>query len=110
MSISPTLSLKEQYGPKSEAWQEQQSPPIVRFWCDYGTCWAIPFFQIAFMHYHPEEQSLIVECSPGSIVVMGPKAGDFCERFCTHKVGMLKADGRDILAVSMALRSHAGAM
>ena len=56
MNVNPSLSLKEQYGPKSEAWQEQQSPPLVRFWCDDGTCWAIPFFQIAFMHYHPEEQ------------------------------------------------------
>ena len=55
MNINPGLTLKEQYGPKSEARQEQQSAPIVRVWCDDGMCWAIPFFQIAFMHYHPEE-------------------------------------------------------
>jgi hypothetical protein len=24
-----------------------------------GICWAIPFFQIAFMHYHPEDQSFL---------------------------------------------------
>ena len=80
------------------------SPPIVRFWCDDRTCWAIPFFQIAFMHYHAEEQSLLIECSPGTIVVMGPKGWDFCERFCSHKVGLLKADGKDIVAVTMVLR------
>jgi hypothetical protein len=57
MNVNPLLTLKEQYGPRSDAWQEQQSPAIVRFWCDEGACWAIPFFQIAFMHYHPEEQS-----------------------------------------------------
>ncbi|MBV8417958.1 MAG: hypothetical protein JO251_22400 [Verrucomicrobia bacterium] len=50
MNLNPSLTSKEQYGPKSEAWQEQQSPPIVRFWCDDGTCWAIPFFQVGFMH------------------------------------------------------------
>jgi hypothetical protein len=108
MSVNPALSLKEQYGPRSQAWQEQQSPPIVRFWCDDGTCWAIPFFQIAFMHYHPDEQSLLIECSPGTIVVTGPKVLDFCDRFCSHKVGLVKADGKDILAIAMALRGNAG--
>ena len=108
MNISPTLTLKEQYGPKSEAWQEEQSPPIVRFWCDDGTCWAIPFFQIALMHYHPEEQTLLIECSPGTIVVMGPKAWDFCDRLCSHKVGLLKPDAKDIFSVTMALRANVG--
>jgi hypothetical protein len=103
MNINPGLTLKEQYGPKSEAWQEQQSAPIVRFWCDDGTCWAIPFFQIAFMHYHPEEQSLLIECAPGTIIVMGPKALDFCGCLCSHKVSLLKADGKDILAVTIQL-------
>jgi hypothetical protein len=41
MTVNPALSLKEQYGPKSQAWQEQQSPHIVRFWCDDGACWGI---------------------------------------------------------------------
>ena len=31
MNINAALSLKEQYGPKSHAWQEQQSPHILRF-------------------------------------------------------------------------------
>ena len=67
MNLNPALSLKDQYGPRSEAWEEQQpSPPIVRFWCDDGTCWAIPFFQVAFMRYHPEEQSSLIECAPGN--------------------------------------------
>jgi hypothetical protein len=105
MNVNPVLSLKEQYGPKSEAWQEQQSPPMVRFWCDDGICWAIPFFQVAFMRYHPEEQSLLIECAPGTIVVIGPKAWEFCERFCSQRIALLKADAKDILAVTMELRS-----
>ena len=108
MNHNPALSLKEQYAPKSEAWQEQQSPPIVRFWSDDGICWAIPFFQIAFMHYHPGEQSLLIECSPGTIVVMGPKTWDFCDRLCSHKVSVLTADGKDIVAVRVALNNGGG--
>jgi hypothetical protein len=57
------------------------------------------------MRYHPEEQSSLIECAPGTIVVMGPKSWQLCERFCSHKVSLLKADGKDILAVTMALRS-----
>jgi hypothetical protein len=109
MNVNPSLSLKEQYGPKSEAWQEQQSPPIVRFWCEDGTCWTIPFFQVAFMHYHPDEETLLIECSPGTIVVTGPKAWEFCERFCSHRVASLKADGTDILTITMALRGEPNA-
>jgi hypothetical protein len=55
------------------------------------------FFQIAFVHYHPEELTMPIECSPGTIVVMGPKAGEFCERFCSHRVSILKADGKTSL-------------
>lgn len=106
MNLNPALSLKEQYGPRSEAWEEQHSPPIVRFWCDDGTCWGIAFFQIAFMHYHPQEQALVMECSPGTIIVTGPKAGQFCERLCSHRVALVKADGKDIVAVTVAIRGE----
>jgi len=78
MNVNPALSLKEQYGPRFETWQEQQSPPVVRFWCDDGTCWAISFFQIASMHYHPEEQTLLIECSSGTIVILDR----LCQRRC----------------------------
>jgi hypothetical protein len=45
MNINAALSLREQYGPKLHAWQEQQSPHIVRFWCDDGACWAFHFIR-----------------------------------------------------------------
>jgi glycine cleavage system aminomethyltransferase T len=57
------------------------------------------------MHFHPEEQSLLIECSPGTIVVTGPKAAEFCERFCSHRVASVKADGKDTLAVTTEPRS-----
>jgi hypothetical protein len=107
MKLNPALSLKDQYGPRSEAWEEQPSPPIVRFWCDDGICWAIPFFQIAFMRYHPEEQTLLIECSPGTIIVMGPKSWEFCERFWSHRVASIRSDGKDIVAVTMETRGSA---
>jgi len=66
MNLNQGLSLKDQYGPRSEAWEEEPLAPIVRFWCDDGTYWAIPFFQIAFVHYHPQEQASLMECSPGT--------------------------------------------
>jgi hypothetical protein len=45
--------------------------------------------------------------SPGTIVVVGPRAWEFCDRFCSHKVGLLKADGKDILAVIVTPRAQA---
>jgi hypothetical protein len=103
MNVNPTLSLKEKYGPKSQAWQEQQSPAIVRFWCDDDTCWGVPFHQITGTHYNAEHQSLLIDWSLGTIIVTGPKAWDFYDLFCNHRAMLLKADGKDILAVTMAI-------
>jgi hypothetical protein len=106
MNMIPALTLKEQYGPKSEAWQEQQSPAIVRFWCDDGNCWGIPFFQVAVPQYNPEQNSLLIEFALGTIVVIGPKAWNFYDRFCSHKATLVKADGKDIIAVTFALNGR----
>jgi hypothetical protein len=83
MNVNPTPSLKEQYGPKSQAWQEQQSPS----------------------HYDPEHQSLLMDWALGTIIVTGPKAWDFYDLFCSHRATLLRADGKDILGVTMALDS-----
>jgi hypothetical protein len=109
MNVNPALSLKEQYGPKSQAWQEQQCPHIVRFWCDDGACWGIPFHQVLGTHYNPKHESLLIQFALGTMVVTGPKAWDFYDHFCSNKATLLKADGKDILAVSMALNARRGA-
>jgi len=107
MEGNHSRSVKEQFGPKSEAWQEEHSPAIVRFWCSDGACWGIPFSQVLGTHYDPEQQRLLIECSIGSVVVIGPKAWDFYDAFCSQRATMLKADGKDILNVTMVLRGEA---
>ena len=75
MNVNRSLTLKEQFGPKSQAWQEQQSPPIVRFWCDDGACWGVPFIQVALTHYNPDKQTLLIHCVSGTIIVTGQRPG-----------------------------------
>jgi len=48
----------------------------------------------------------LIECSLGTVVVTGPKAWDFYDTFCSHKATLLKADGKDILTVTMSLRAN----
>jgi hypothetical protein len=67
MNLNPVLSLKEQYGPKSQAWQEQQSPHTVRFCYDDGACWGIPFHQVLGTHYNPKHESLLIQFALGTI-------------------------------------------
>src|SRR5215469_4266192 len=98
MNVNPALSLREQYGPKSQAWQEEQSPHIVRFWCDDGACWGIPFHQVLGTHFNPKHESLLIQFALGTIVVTGPKAWDFYDQFCKHRATLLKADGKDVTA------------
>jgi len=96
-------------GRKSQAWQEQPSPAIVRFWCSDGACWGIPLSQVLGTHYDPEQERLLIECSIGTIVVIGPKAWDFYDAFCSRRASLVKADGSDILTVTMALRGDSSA-
>jgi hypothetical protein len=104
LNAKPPTSLREQYGPKSAAWTEGQFPPIVRFWCDDGACWGVPFHQVVATNYNPEIQTLLIYWSLGSILVTGPKAEAFFERFSEHKIALVKRDGKDIVRVAMALR------
>jgi hypothetical protein len=77
----------------------------VRFWTDDGSCWGVPFHQVIAMNYNPRAQALLIQWSLGSILVTGPKAEAFFEPFCEHKVALVKADGKDIIRVTMALRA-----
>lgn len=108
MNAKPALSFREQYGPKSTAWTEGHFPPIVRFWTDDGGCWGIPFHQVIAANYNPRTQTLLIHCGVGSIFVMGPKTDALLERFCEHKVALVKADGRDILRVSLTFPEGGG--
>jgi hypothetical protein len=108
LSARPPLSLREQYGPKSTAWTEGHFPPIVRFWTDDGSCWGVPFHQVIAMNYSPPAQRLLIHWSLGSILVLGPKTEAFFERFCEHMVALVKADGKDIMRVTLALREDRG--
>jgi hypothetical protein len=108
LNAKAPLSLREQYGPKSAAWTEGQFPPIVRFWCDDGACWGVPFHQVLATNYNPPTQTLLLYWSLGSILITGPKAEAFFERFSEHKIALVKADGRDIVRVAMSLRHEKG--
>lgn len=103
MNAKPASSFREQYGPKSSAWTEGHFPPIVRFWTDDGSCWGVPFHQVIAVNYSPRAQTLLIHCSVGSILVTGSQAEAFLERFCEHKIALVKADGKDILRVSILI-------
>jgi len=75
------------------AWTEGQFPPIVRFWCDDGAYWGVPFHQVLAANYNPEVQTLLIYWSLGSILIAGPKAEAVFEQFSEHKIALVKADG-----------------
>jgi hypothetical protein len=57
-------------------------------------------------HYNPKHESLLIQFALGTIVVTGPKAWDFYDHFCSHRATLLKADGKDITAVTMAINAR----
>src|SRR5258708_5806321 len=91
------------YGRQTNSWEER-SEPIVRFWI--GGQWLLfPFFSFIGGAYAPEEESVSLAFAVGTVVITGPKAGDFCSAFCGHKATLLKADGHEIVSVSFAPRA-----
>ena len=60
------------------------------------------------MNYNPRERALVIHWSLGSILVTGPKTETFFDQFCEHKVALVRADGKDIVRVRMALREDRG--
>ena len=51
----------------------------------------------------------MIDWALGTIMVVGPKALDFYDDFSNHCATLVKADGKDILSVTMHLRSEADA-
>jgi hypothetical protein len=99
-------SFRELYGPKQSSvpWEEQQVD-IVRFWTDSGDCWGFLFHHVTGTHFSAKDQSLLIACPLGTIVVMVPKALEFYEQFSNHRATLVKADGKDILSVRMHLNA-----
>jgi hypothetical protein len=93
---------------RSAAWEEV-TPPVVRFWTDDGDCWGFPFHHLTATHYSAKDQRLMIDWALGTIMLVGPKALDFYDDFSNHCATLVKADGKDILSVTMHSRAEADA-
>jgi hypothetical protein len=90
---------------RSEAW-EPGSPEIVRFITDEGASYGFLWHVLIFGAYVPEHETLFLQYGTGTIIIAGPKAEEFWEEFAQRKATSVKADGVDILSVTMSLRQR----
>ena len=88
---------------RSQAW-EPGSPEIVRFVTDEGASYGFLWHVLVFGAYVPEHETLFLQYGTGTIIIAGPKAEEFWEEFAQRKATSVKADGADILSVTMSLR------
>jgi len=88
---------------RSQAW-EPGSPEIVRFITDEGASYGFLWHVLIFGAYVPEHETLFLQYGTGTIIIAGPKAEEFWEEFAQRKATSVKADGVDILSVTMSLR------
>jgi hypothetical protein len=78
----------------------------VRFWLDGegdmpGDCIGLPFFSLIDCRFMPVKEAALFEFQVGSIVIQGPKSLDFFQEFCRQRATCVKADGKDILSVTL---------
>jgi hypothetical protein len=100
--IHRSPSLKEQYSQNSSPCWRPDAEPLVRFWdSQSGNCWAFPFYSVVGCCYHPQEQVLSIGLQNFQVVISGPKTEAFFDAFCKQRATLIKADGVDIINVSV---------
>ena len=105
---SHVATLHDFYGQRDQPWQDR-SEPIIRFWdSESGECFGFPFFCLSVVRFLPHEQPysqrLILYFPVATVFVAGgPKLMDFYDAFCEQRATLLKADGKEILSVKIAL-------
>ena len=90
---------------RSQAW-DLGCPEMVRFITDEGASYGFVWHALIFGAYVPEHESLFLQYGTGTIIITGPKAEEFWEDFTQRKATSVKADGVDILSVTMSLRQR----
>jgi hypothetical protein len=102
--LAPTL--KELYSkPRRSTGWESEEAQVVRFWTDDGDSWGFLFHYLTAIHYSAKHDRLLITWTLGTLVIKGPKVLEFYDDFCNHRATALKADGKDILSVTMMLES-----
>jgi hypothetical protein len=100
----PAPALKELYRKprRSNAWESEEAE-LVRFWTDDGDSWGFLFHHLCAIHYSASHERLLITWTLGTLVIAGPKVLEFYDDLCNHRATSLKADGKDILAVTIVL-------
>jgi len=103
----PAPALRELYSKprRSNAWESEQAD-VVRFWTDDGDSRGFLFHYLTAIHYSARNQRLLITWTLGTLVIAGPKVLEFYDDFCNHRATSLKADGKDIRAVTMVLNAE----
>jgi len=103
----PAPSLRELYSKprRSNAWESEQAD-VIRFWTDDGDSWGFLFHHLTAIHYSVRLDRLLMTWTLGTMVIAGPKVLEFYNDFCNHRARSLKADGIDILAVTIILNAE----
>ena len=103
----PAPALRELYSKprRSNAWESEQAD-VIRFWTDDGDSWGFLFHHLTAIHYSARRELLLITWTLGTLVIAGPKVLEFYDDFCSHRATSLKADGKDILAVTIVLNAE----
>jgi hypothetical protein len=104
MSDNSDRAFIDKYSPQraSRAWEDADSP-CVRFTTDDGDSWGFIFHHLEYAHF--QKDTLILGWGIGKIRICGPKARIFFDKFANQQATSVKADGNDILSVTMILQS-----
>jgi hypothetical protein len=89
---------------------------LVRFWEDhpdgtdkYFQCHGFALDKLKTACFIHETQTLSLTFREGTFNIVGPKAFDFFNAFCTNTATFLKSNGIDILSVKFDVRYNAQA-
>ena len=100
-----TLTLAEEADGTEATWKPGSRDLVFRVWVGnkgYGLPWSHLLLCIL------DDETLMLQFTVGTVIIRGPKVGEFYDAFCEDRATKVKADGRDIVEVRFEERKGRG--
>jgi hypothetical protein len=95
-----SVEYRSRYDTRASLCWEEKSEKLFRVWIG-NECRGFPYDKLVEACYFAEEQTLSLHWPTGQIIIVGPKALALYNEVANQKATLLKADGVDILSVTL---------
>ena len=98
-----TMTLAEEADGTQAAWKPGGRDLVFRVWVE-EKCYGLPWAHLLLCTL--EEETVILQFTLGTVIILGPKAAAFYAEFCEDRATKVKADGQNIVEIKFEERKR----